>query len=414
VPDFLPFAGIRYDADRLGDGVGDVSAVAAPPYDVIDEHRHAALESAHAYNSVRLILPRDQPGRDRYRVAAQTLSSWIGEHVLVTDPSPRLYVYEMAFTDDDGVDRHTRGVIGALALPAHDAHAAQEVLPHERTMERTRSDRLALLRATRANLDPIWCLSLARGLTSRLGSGASPLAACVDDDGVAHRLSAIDDPDRRALLSAAIGSAPIVIADGHHRFETACAYRDERPGDTGAAAIMALVVELTEHELCVRAIHRVLTGLDGRDLRSALELSFVLHPAGSTTPEDVAALCARMRVEGGIGVVDGTGLALLVPRPEAVSPALRGYDPAVRGVDATVFDAVVRPIIGGADVGYLNGAAAVAALVEAGAADAAVLLRPVTVAQIRAAAFAGVRMPEKTTFFYPKPRTGMVFRSLDG
>ncbi|MGH9048145.1 MAG: DUF1015 family protein [Acidimicrobiia bacterium] len=419
MPEFLPFAGIRYDAARLTGSTGpsaDVGAVAAPPYDVIDEVDRARLEAADPHNAVHLILPRDASGRDRYRVAADTLASWQAEGVLTADAEERFYLYVMEFEDEDGRPRRTRGVIGALGLPA--APGTGTVMPHERTSPKAKSDRLALLRATRANLDPIWCLSLASGLTDLLEAepGAS-LAACVDADGVRHRLRALEGDAAR--IAAAVGAAPLMIADGHHRFETACAYRDQRADtgevDPGAGRIMAFVVELSEAELCVRAIHRLLTGISEIDLRDALAPAFEIVGMGFNTPEGVALLRARMASTGGLGLAERGRLALLTPRADALAPALGGVEPQLRAVDATVFEAGILPRLPAAtEVGYRSDAAVAAGIVEKGAAEAAVLLRPVTVPQIRAAAFAGVRMPQKTTFFHPKPRTGMVFRRLDG
>jgi uncharacterized protein (DUF1015 family) len=419
VPEFLPFAGIRYDAARLAGSTGraaDVAAVAAPPYDVIDDDDRAVLEAADPHNAVRLILPREVAGRDCYEAAADALTSWRDGGVLVADREPHFYLYAMEFEDEDGRPRHTRGVIGAVALP--EAPGAGGVMPHERTMPRAKSDRLALLRATRANFDPIWCLSLAPGLTELLDAGeGAPLAECVDAEGVRHRLRELSGDV--AAVAEQVGSASLMIADGHHRFETACAYRDERVAagvdDPGAGGIMAFVVELSDDELCVRAIHRLLTGLAGVDLRAAVAPGFDVVDAGPNTPEGVAALRKRMTSEGGLGLVDARGLALLVPRPDALAPALAPVDEPLRTIDATIFEAGIQTCLpSAAEVGYRSDAGVVAALVEKGAAEAAVLLRPVTVPQIRAAAFAGVRMPQKTTFFHPKPRTGMVFRSLDG
>ncbi|MBA2327317.1 MAG: DUF1015 domain-containing protein [Actinobacteria bacterium] len=420
MPDFLPFVGIRYDVTRLAEagagGPGDVGAVAAPPYDVIDEDDRTALEAAHPQNSVRLILPRADGSRDPYQAAADTMAAWLDDGILVADDEPRFYLYGIDFEDEAGRPRHTHGVIGALALPGETS--SPSVLPHERTMPRTKSDRLALLQATRANLDPIWCLSLASGLSDLLEREGEELASCVDGEGIRHHLRALADDSHTTRIAEAVAGAPVVIADGHHRFETACAYRDELLAagrdDPGGARIMAFIVELADDELFVRAIHRVLTGLGGVDPRAALAAAFEVVGTGPNTPEGVAALTNRMRQEGGLGLVDSGGLALLVPRPDVLEPALAAVDEPVREVDATVFDLGVRPHLpADVDVGYRSDAAVVAALVEKGVTEAAVLLRPVTVGQIRAAAFAGARMPEKTTYFHPKPRTGMVFRSLD-
>jgi uncharacterized protein (DUF1015 family) len=414
VPEFLPFRGIRY-ALSAKNAPADVGAVAAPPYDVIDDDSRAVLESADPRNSVRLILPRDgEDGRDRYQVAAECLDEWRRAGALLVDDPARFYLYEMLFEDETGRFRRTHGVIGALGLPSPGAGPGDiGVLPHERTMKTAKSDRLSLLRTTRANLDPIWVLSLTEGLSKLLVPHRLPLIAyCEDREGVAHRLFPLTDADGIAAVTESVAAEPVVLADGHHRFETACGYRDERVAagidDPGAGRIMAFAAELADDELSVRPIHRLLQGVDAIDARDALAGAFTVLEAGPNTPEGIGALHARMRDEGALGLVDRSGVALLRPTREVT------HEPEVlREVDSVRFDAYVRPAMPGATVTFRSDAAAVAALVEKGAADAAVLLRPVTVAQIRAAAFAGARMPEKTTFFSPKPRTGMVFRSLD-
>jgi uncharacterized protein (DUF1015 family) len=414
VPEFVPFRGIRY-AMREERKDADVSAVAAPPYDVIDDDSRAALEASDPRNSVRLILPRDgEDGRDQYQVAKDCLDEWHGSGALVVDDPARFYLYEMLFEDEDGRYRRTHGVIGALGLPPPRADpSAVGVLPHERTMTTAKTDRLSLLRATRANLDPIWVLSLTEGLSARLVPHRLPLIAyCEDHEGVTHRLFPLTDPRRIDEVTEALAVNPVVLADGHHRFETACAYRDERLAagldDPGAERIMAFAAELADDELSVRPIHRLLHGLQGIDARRALESAFTIVDAGPNTPEGVVTLRARMRDDSALGLVERSGLALLRPKLDVT-----GFDQVLRDVDSVRFDVHVRAALPDTTVTFRSDAGAVAALVEKGAADAAVLLRPVTVAQIRAAAFAGVRMPEKTTFFSPKPRTGMVFRSLD-
>ena len=215
LPEFLPFAGVRYDCGTAG---ATLDVLAAPPYDVIDDEHRAALEGNSPRNSVRLILPQDEQGEgDRYERAATTFARWKREGVLVVDEQPRFYAYQMKYVGPHGERRHTRGVIGALGLPSEDDNS---VLPHERTLPKAKSDRLALLRAMRVNVDPIWALSLGQGLTAAL-EGAAPLASCGDTDGVTHELGAIDDPDTIARISSLVGSSPLVLADGPHRFETA-------------------------------------------------------------------------------------------------------------------------------------------------------------------------------------------------
>ena len=415
VAEFSPFRGVRYDCARLGT---DLDRLVAPPYDVIDDDHRAAFESQHDANAVHLILPQDHtsPG-DRYQRAAIALEAWQAEGVLRRDPADRFYGYRMDFEDAEGRRRHTIGVLGALRLPA--AVGEGGILPHERTLPKAKTDRLDLLRATRANLDPIWGLSAAAGLTALIDLSAE-IGDCTDDAGVRHRLCAIDDPDRIAAIRAAIGAHPLVLADGHHRFETAVAYRDERRAawhdDHECERILCLVVELTESELCIEPIHRLVT-LGDLDVAGALELfadAFEFVAAGANSVEGREHIESAMAAHDGIGVATEHELFVAVPRPSVCRPALVAAEPAeVRGTDAALVEAVIVPRLTGAVWRYRHDLREVAALVEKREASLAFLLRPVSVETTKTAAAAGVRMPQKTTFFSPKPRTGMVYRLLD-
>ncbi len=400
VPDFVPFRALRFTSGPPAD-TADVTSVCSPPYDVIEPDDRTGLLAADPHNVVRLILPDD------YADAAALLATWRAEGVLTEDAAPTFSVYRMTFRADDGTVATTTGVIGALALDPGG------VLPHERTLPKAKSDRLELLRATRANLEPIWGISLAPGLSELLAVDGAPATVAREADGTLHELFVLRDPARLGAIRAAVAGAEVVLADGHHRYETSANYRDERsPDDTAAGFIMILVVELADEQLCVHAIHRLITGIGDTDLRGALGASFAVEDAGPNTPEGVVALEAAMHARGGLGLIDRTGLALLEPRPELVTRMAELPAP-LPDVDAARFDAGVIPAIPDATLAYRNDARTVAAQVAKGAADAAVLLRPVTVDAIRAAAAAHVRMPEKTTFFAPKPRTGMVMRTLD-
>ncbi|MCU1426358.1 MAG: hypothetical protein JWL83_358 [Actinomycetia bacterium] len=416
MPDVLAFPGIRYDCDAVG---ADLGVLAAPPYDVVDDDLQASLESAHERNSVRLILPRDETNDgDRYERAAATFRRWLADGTLVRDPAPRYYGYRMRFTDAHGVARHTHGVIGALRLP--NPGDTNGVLPHERTLPKAKSDRLSLLSAMRVNVDPIWGLSLTPGLTDLL-EPAVPLCRAIDTDGAGagdeHELFGIDDPTQIEAIHRAIAATPLVLADGHHRFETACNYRQElRDAGLpvgGADSIMTFVVELSEDELCIDPIHRLVAVPDGLDVRAALADAFDIAAVGPNTPEVVEQIEARMRAAGALGLVDRHGIALATPRREITDRALESEPEPVRATDSALVETVVVPRLPDSTWAYRHDATAVAALVEKAMASAAFLCNPVSVAQTRAAALAGVRMPQKTTFFSPKPRTGMVFRSLD-
>ncbi len=404
MPEFRPFRGIRYRVDEL-------DTVTSPPYDVIDPAERDDLLARSPYNSVQLILPGD----DGYERAAATIATWLGDGTLARDAEPAFYAYRMGYTDQDGTPRHTVGVVGGLVMPR--AAGEGDVLPHERTLPKAKSDRLALLAATRVNLDPIWGLTPAAGLAA-VADRAAALAKSVDDHGVTHELGAITDPADIAEIRAIVASAPVVLADGHHRFETAINYRDAQlaagaatPGDE---AVMCLMVELAEDELWVQPIHRVLRGVDSATrLRLDLGGRLRILEAAPNTPGNVRDLVHRIARDGGVGLVDAEGVARLVPDADTLAAARAELEPALAEVPSAWFEVLGGPALEGYDVTYRHDAEAIARMVAADECDAAILLPPVTVDQIRVAADARVRMPQKTTFFAPKPRTGLVFRALD-
>ena len=414
MPELFPFPGLRYQPAALGGA--DLGAVTAPPYDVIDEEDRAQLEAAHPQNAVRLILPRDVDPGDRYDQARGTFEQWRAGGILAADGEPHLYVYRMVFSDEEGRPRRMIGVVGALEL----APIGEGVYAHEKTLAKAKSDRLDLLRATRANFDPVWGLSLAAGLSEVLESlaGGEPAATSVDADGVEHCLFPVggDVVDR---IREMIAAEPLVIADGHHRYETALAYQEERRAagedDPGADRIMMLVVELADDQLMVRPIHRLLRNVH-HEFRGKLNFVGNVSPMGPNNPDGVRHLLAEMERTGSMGVVDGPGLALLAPKLDVLKPGLDPLPEVLRDVDATLFVTMLGRMslsIELPDVDYRHDGLHVAEMVAKGAADAAILLRPATIDQIAMVAAAGLRMPQKTTFFQPKPLTGLVFRSLD-
>jgi uncharacterized protein (DUF1015 family) len=303
--------------------------------------------------------------------------------------------------DENGIIGHTTGVIGAMELTRP---GEGDILPHEFTTPKAKSDRLDLLRSTRSNLSAVWGLSPARGLTALLESTGAPLCR-FEADGVTHSVWRITDTARIDAIRAAIGSAPIVIADGHHRYETSLAYRDERrasEGDGGQAdAVMTFVVELIEDELDVGPIHRLLSGLpEGFDLRAAFDPFFEIEAFAFNDAPTVR----RIQELGGLVLVLPGDAWLLRPRAETIS--------ATRDLDSSRLDLALASLPNHSLV-YQHGVEHIRSVVETGAAQAGVLLRPVTIDQIIEIAKGGEKMPPKSTFFAPKPRTGVVFRSID-
>ncbi len=393
MPRFAPFAGLRYDPARV-----DLAKVVAPPYDVVGPVERAALAARHSANAILVELPEPEPrrGADRYAAAAARIAEWRSGGVLVRDPEPVFYTYRM--TDTDG--SVTIGVLGALGL---EEASAAEILPHEETLPKAKSDRLELLAATRVNLSPIWGLSLAPGLTGCLSTDGTATAAAVDDDGVRHELWILDDPAAMAEVSAIVGSAPVVVADGHHRLATAATYlAGAGAGTPGADGVLALVVELAEDTLSVGPIHRLLSGLpDGLDLVDAFDSWFAVARAGDCTDRTTTALGQS----SALALVTPSGCWLLTPRDGTAEAA--GSDLVSSMV------ALVIAELPDHELAFANSWQDAVAAVGSEEAQAAVLLPPVAVAQIDAWAHARRRMPPKSTFFHPKPRTGMVFRALD-
>jgi uncharacterized protein (DUF1015 family) len=399
VPRFEPFQGLRYRPD-----VAPLAQVIAPPYDVISPTERAHLASRHRANAVLVELPEaDLSGRrDRYAVAADLFTGWQEKGILVADPVPSLYPYRM--TDTAG--RATTGVIGALGLA--EPGAESDILPHEQTLPKPRSDRLDLLRATRANLSPIWGLSMASGVTATFDpTDDDPVADVYDDDGVRHQLWVLSDADTVDAVRTALSAAPVVLADGHHRYETARAYQAEcRQADGGTPGpydfVMALVVELAEDQLTVGAIHRTVSGLP-EDFDFVVELApwFDVVRAGAADDRTLGALADSHS----LALVTGGQAYLLLPHAEVQEQEGNDLD---SNLIATVLAALPPH-----EVMHRHGVAEAMEALRDGEGQAAFLLRPVTVAQIDEWANARRRMPPKTTFFSPKPRTGMVFRSLD-
>jgi uncharacterized protein (DUF1015 family) len=401
VPRLSPFAGVRYSAPG-----GRLDDLVAPPYDVINPAQAAALAGRSEHNAVLLELPQDEPDRDRYAVAAARWSEWRRSGVLADDPEPALYVYRMGFHDPDGRPRQTTGVIGALELSEP---AEGRILPHEHTTPKDKADRLSILRACRANLSPIWALSPAAGLGALCEPAGPPDARATDEDGVHHRLWRVTAPGVVDAIGEVVASAPVIVADGHHRFETALAYRDEHRAAGGAAgapseSVMAYVVELSDEQLLVQPIHRLLSSLPaGFDLPAALAPHFEVQEMNGQ-PGGGPAMIAAMARAGALGLVVPSGSYLLRPTPATEAAAGADLDSSRLAVALADLPEHVLTFQHGADT--------VTDLVRAGRADAAVLLRPATVDQIAATGRGGARMPPKTTFFAPKLRTGMVFRDI--
>ncbi|MGH9103569.1 MAG: DUF1015 domain-containing protein, partial [Acidimicrobiales bacterium] len=333
MPRLEPFIGLRYDPSSVS-----LDDVIAPPYDVVDERSREALAARSSYNAIRVELPEPRGSLDRYEAAAASFESWERDGVLRRDTEPTLYAYRMRYPDRQGRERHTTGVLGALALAPSGEGG---VLPHERTMAKPRGDRLDLLRATAVNTSPVWGLSLAAGLSELCEPGGPPLLSATDGDGIGHELWRVP-AERVPAIAARVEQAPIVLADGHHRWETALAYAQDRRSVRGAGPwdlALALVVELVEDQLDVGPIHRLVrTPLTASELREALARHLRLEPLRRPPPGSLS----DAAVSGGAPVlVDGQGSWWL--RSPAAGPG--GPPPAIgEDVDAARLAAVLEAL----------------------------------------------------------------------
>ncbi len=429
--DLLPFPALRYDPDR----VGDLAAVTAPPYDVIDIPGVLALEARHPRNVVRLIRPHSadlpptdpsapqtsalpRPGEGCYAEAAHTLAAWRAEGTLVRDEQPALYVYEQ---------RHgtavQRGLLGAVPL-----HSPRDgvVLPHEDVMPGPVADRLQLMRATRANLEPILLALQGGERTDAVLTAAVSRPALLDlttEDGSRHRLWPLLDPGEQAQVRADLAGRAALIADGHHRYATYrrlqadyhAAGRGPGPWDAG----LALLVDTARYPLHVGAIHRSVAGLGLDEAVVTAREAMRARWLDGSLDQALEELVRARRNGPAVLVANRHGQALLsAPDPAVLDACMPPeHSPRWRSLDAALthhvlIDAVWELGDQPRRVGYHHDVPACLATAER-TDGIAVLLNPVPVQEVLAIAATGERMPRKSTSFAPKPLTGLVMRLLE-
>jgi uncharacterized protein (DUF1015 family) len=384
MPHISPFTGLAFDPSV----VGPLELVTAPPYDVIGESERRAFLSSSPYSVVHLDL--SEGADDRYERAADLLASWRSDGALVVSPEPLYRAYEMRFRLE-ARPRTIRGLLCALELEDWGG----DVLPHERTMPGPVEDRLRLLRATRTNLSAVY--GTVPGPIPALASlmddvtAGRPSHAAVDAQGVDHRMWPVHaDP----AIAEWLASGPLLIADGHHRYTTAMHYRDERRAVDGPGpwdSVLAFVVDARTERPPVLPFHRLVTAEPA--------------PVEGTRVRDLQEVLAEISDDDlvyGIVARAGAGLVHLVAELRGPSPTVAALHEQVLGIDPT-----------GDRIRFTPDAAVAEAAVRSGDALAAYILPPTTPDRIRAVAERGERLPQKSTFFWPKPLTGMVMRPLE-
>ncbi len=430
MPRVTAFRALRY----AGSDGADISSLTAPPYDVIGPERRAELLKRDPHNVVALELPegpldRAAPG-NRYGVAAERWRRWRAEGVLVADARDSIYVLQQSF-ESQGEQRTRCSFVAAVGL---EPFSAGVILPHELTLPKAIEDRLNMTRATAANLSPILALfsdteRVADSLAAKV-TGTPPLARATDDSGGRASLWAITDPADHAALADLLSERSVIIADGHHRYTTALAYRDERRETDGALrpeapyeSVMMALVSVEDAGLAVSPTHRIADAPSGAfdpdAFWTALREHFDLrdlpagHPGRALSSIPGPAFIVRTR--GGT-----TKIAVLRDDvshdqafPEHASQAWRGLDTAV------LQELVLRPLLDiHPDVpqtldrlAYTKDAHA--ALDAAQTHDAVFIMSATPIAQVSQLAFSGEMMPQKSTYFAPKLPSGLLFRSLD-
>ncbi len=410
--DISPLHALHYDLGRTG----GLAPVAAPPYDVIEPDDRAALVARSPYNVVEIDLPQDPAGGDPYAHAAAVLDRWRAEGIVVQDPEPALWALEQDYTGPDGRRRTRHGLFARVRV---EEYGPGRIRPHERTHPGPKEDRLRLTRATRANLSPIFSLYDGDAWTPVEPHVArAPDGEVTDPDGTTHRLWRVADPEAIAGATAALSPAELLIADGHHRYETARVYAEE-VGDGGARHVLMCLVSLGDPGLTIFPTHRLLTGLDDEArsrLRAAIDRDWDVAPIG----EDALEPAPGDRVA--IGYLDEDGPLRLTLKDAAIADdALPGKPAAYRRLDTAVTEALLlQGALGMSedDISHLRGLAYARSTPEAiarvrdGDARAGLFMGPAPVELVRAVAAAGEVMPPKSTYFFPKVLTGLVFNPL--
>jgi uncharacterized protein (DUF1015 family) len=419
--DVQPLRALHYDPAVAG----PLADVLAPPYDVIDADQRAELIARSPYNVVAIDLPQGEP--DRYAAAGELFESWQLQGALTRDREPALWAHTQDYTGVGGTSSNKRRTRrGFFCRVRIEDYGPGRVRPHERTHPGPKEDRLRLTRATRANISPIF--SLYSDPTNAAWSALEPATAetpwgeVSDADGTVHRLWRVSDPQAIAAVQTATRDAELLIADGHHRYETMRTYAEEIGGEGEHRYILMCLVALEDPGLTVFPTHRLVRGLSGERreaLEQALARDFEITEVASdeVTPEPGRGPLA-------LGLVDERGgrIRRLTLKDQAIADAaLPGRSQAYRELDTGVLETL---LLKGAlelsddDIAHFNGlfyardTAEALALVRSGEYDAAFLMRPTPVSQVSAIAAAGENMPPKSTFFFPKLLTGLLFNPL--
>lgn len=415
-----PLRALHYDLAK----VGPLAEVVAPPYDVIDAQQREELLGRSPYNVVAVDLPQAEPGgRDAYESAGDRFESWQMQGAVVRDEQPEIWAHTQRYVGPDGVEQTRRGFFCRVRI---EEYGPGGVRPHERTHPGPREDRLRLTRATRANMSPIFSLysDPQRAAWSALepATEEEPWGEATDGEGTLHRLWRVADTEAIAAVRAATRGKELLIADGHHRYETARVYAQEVGGEGEHQYVLMCLVALEDPGLTVFPTHRLVKGLDperqerlAQALRENFELTEVplaeIAPPAGTGLLQLGYIDAHARRAWRLTLKDQT----------IADTALAGCSEPYRHLDTGILEALLlKGALGLSDesishlhdFGYARDTRQALDLVQSGAYDVAFLMRPTPVEQVREVAQEGENMPPKSTFFFPKLLTGLLFNPL--
>jgi len=422
--DVQPLRALHYDPAV----VGSIASVVAPPYDVIDMAQRAELLERSPFNVVAVDLPQAAAGQpDPYTTAGELFESWQLQGALVRDGEPAIWAHTQDYTGVGGTSsnqaRTRRGFFCRVRI---EEYGPGRVRPHERTHPGPKEDRLRLTRATRTNVSPIFSLysdpTQAAWHALSPATETAPWGEVTDGDGTVHRIWRVSDPEAIAAVQAATRDAELLIADGHHRYETMQSYAQEIGGEGEHRYILMCLVALEDPGLTVFPTHRLIGNLDDQrraNLRQALERDFDIT---EIPVEQIAPTPGGGPLQ--LGFIDGRenrSLRLTLKDQAIADAALPGHSEAYRHLDTGVLETLLLKRALGLsddDISHFNGlfyardTAEALAKVRSGEFDAAFFMRPTPVEQVRDVAAAGENMPPKSTYFYPKLLTGLLFNPL--
>ena len=432
--DIHPLRALRYDLQRVS-----AAQVVTQPYDKITPAMQERYYAASPYNLVRIILGRraadENAGDNVYTRAAAYARKWRAEGILRQDPSPSLYAYSQTFTAPSGSKFERRGFI---ALGRVEDYSAKVVFRHEQTLSKPKADRLDLLRATRAHYEQLFLLYEDSGEIDSLlrpKPNAAPTIDVADEHSVAHQVWQISDPGIIASVQDKMRDKKLVIADGHHRYETALTFRDECRAAAGGGSnsqapyefVMMTLVNMNDPGLLVLPTHRVVHSLDSFSADEFQESSsrfFEIEKIDPRIDADGATALLRERGRSGTALLAVTpNRALLLHSPKSASaPFFAGLSPRQQALDVAQLHKVLlegvlklseESIRNQQNLSYLRDASEALDQARKGAANIAFLMNPCPVSQVRDIALAGEVMPQKSTDFYPKLLSGLTAYALD-